>query len=600
MVEEPCRPGIAYGDVVRFAFYGRVSTEDQQDPGASREWQLSRARAVIESVAGRIVTEFFDVGRSRALPWKRRPQAARLLEALQQPDRGFEAVVIGEPQRAFYGNQFGLTFPLFDHYGVQLWVPEIGGAIDPGSDAHDLVMALYGGMSKGERNRVKIRVRSAMAAQTATEGRFLGGRPPYGYRLADAGPHPNPAKAADGRRLHKLEPDPVTAPVVTRIFTEYLQGAGINAIARGLVSDGIPSPSAYDRARNSHRSGVGWSPGAVRAILLNPRYTGRQVWNRQRKDEVLIDVNDVALGHEPKLRWNPTEAWIWSDDLAHQPLITATQFEQVQVLQAPGGRRRAAHKPHRSLHPYPLRGMIYCGICGRRMTGHWVNGQTYYRCDYRRQYALPDAVEHPRTINLRESLLLPTLEAWLEQAFGPKNLASTIEAAVRDHGPGSPGDASIAKALRDNLRNCHHRLARYRLALESGTNPELVAQWAADTNAERVITENQLAQLTDRIRSVEQDIEALVAAFREVINMPRLNTPEATAGFYEQLGLRATYYLATDTLHVAALPNSWRLALPTSFADSGIRSIGDASFRLGTGTRTSPGVMSPTRPSEIN
>ena len=35
-----------------------------------------------------------------------------------------------------------------------------------------------------------------MAAQAATEGRFLGGRPPYGYRLADAGPHPNPGKAA--------------------------------------------------------------------------------------------------------------------------------------------------------------------------------------------------------------------------------------------------------------------------------------------------------------------------------------------------------------------------------------------------------------------
>ena len=48
-------------------------------------------------------------------------------------DRGFDAVVIGEPQRAFYGNQFGLTFPVFTHYGVELWVPEVGGAVDPGS-----------------------------------------------------------------------------------------------------------------------------------------------------------------------------------------------------------------------------------------------------------------------------------------------------------------------------------------------------------------------------------------------------------------------------------------------------------------------------------
>jgi hypothetical protein len=55
----------------------------------------------------------------------------------------------------------------------------------------------------GERTRVKTRVRAAMSAQTATEGRFLGGRPLYGYRLVDAGPHPHPAKAneAIGSRL---------------------------------------------------------------------------------------------------------------------------------------------------------------------------------------------------------------------------------------------------------------------------------------------------------------------------------------------------------------------------------------------------------------
>jgi hypothetical protein len=75
------------------------------------------------------------------------------------------------------------------------------------------------------------------------EGRFLGGRPPYGYRLADAGPHPNPAKAADGKRLHKLEPDPDTAWVVQRIFAEYLAGRGLFAIAEGLTRDQIASPS---------------------------------------------------------------------------------------------------------------------------------------------------------------------------------------------------------------------------------------------------------------------------------------------------------------------------------------------------------------------
>jgi hypothetical protein len=56
----------------------------------------------------------------------------------------------------------------------------------------------------------------------------------------------------------------------------------IFAIAEQLTRDGIPCPSAHDRARNQHRCGLAWSKSAVRAILANPRYTGRQVWNRQR------------------------------------------------------------------------------------------------------------------------------------------------------------------------------------------------------------------------------------------------------------------------------------------------------------------------------
>jgi DNA invertase Pin-like site-specific DNA recombinase len=212
--------------VITFAFYGRVSTEDQQDPESSRAWQLTRSCALIEPRGGVIVTEFFDVDKSRSIPWQRRPQATALLAELKNPDRGFDAVVIGEPHRAFYGNQYGLTFPLFEHYEVALWVPEVGGPIDPKNEAHDLVMSVFGGMSKGERNRIKIRVRTAMGAQAKDEGRFLGGRPPYGYMLADAGPHPNPAKAADGKRLHALAPDPQTAPVVRRIFAEYLAGRG--------------------------------------------------------------------------------------------------------------------------------------------------------------------------------------------------------------------------------------------------------------------------------------------------------------------------------------------------------------------------------------
>jgi site-specific DNA recombinase len=148
MTSEPQRPdasAVPSGPGRDFAFYGRVSTEDNQDPESSRNWQLSLARTLIAPHGGRIVTEFFDIGQSRSLPWQRRPEANRLLAALRDPRRGFTAVVIGEPHRAFYGNQFGLTLPLFAHYQVGLWVPQVGGPIDPNNEAHDLVMSVSAG-----------------------------------------------------------------------------------------------------------------------------------------------------------------------------------------------------------------------------------------------------------------------------------------------------------------------------------------------------------------------------------------------------------------------------------------------------------------------
>ena len=182
----------------RAAFYARVSTEDRQSPADSIAWQRSVAAALIDAHDGQIVAEYLDVGVSRSLPWSRRPEATRLLADCARQDRGFDALVIGEPQRAFAGTQYGLTAPILWHHHVELWVPEVGGRVDPDSEAHDLVMSLFGGLSKAERARIQRRVRNAMQTMARAGGRYLGGRPPYGYRLVPVSAHPNPEKARLG------------------------------------------------------------------------------------------------------------------------------------------------------------------------------------------------------------------------------------------------------------------------------------------------------------------------------------------------------------------------------------------------------------------
>jgi DNA invertase Pin-like site-specific DNA recombinase len=434
----------------QFAFWGRVSTEDRQDVEASRSWQLTRARALIEPQGGQVVAEYFDVDKSRSIPPQRRPQAQALITALADQDRGFDAVVVGEPQRAFYGNQFGNTFPLFAHYGVALWVPEVGGPIDPLNEAHDLIMSVFGGVSKGERNRVRVRVRTAMAALAEQEGRFLGGRPPYGYLLVDAGPHPNPVKAADGKRLHRLAVDEQAAAIVRRIFVEFLGGFSRGAIAARLTADSIPCPSAHDPERNPHRIGPAWRRSAVDTILRNPRYTGRQVWNRQRKDEVLIDVNDVTLGYMSKMRWNTGDQWIYSEEMVHPPIIDEQVFAKAQrQLASPKG-TVVVRRPYPTDRPYALRSLLSCGLCDRRMQGSWNNSQAYYRC---RVPSGERQTNHPRGVYLREAVIVPPLNRWLTETRDREHLPEATAAAITAVAAAQPNDrAALYAKLKLRLR----------------------------------------------------------------------------------------------------------------------------------------------------
>jgi hypothetical protein len=132
--------------------YGGIERRDWQDPESSRARQLQQA---VMLVAGRgvIVAEFFDAGQTRVLPWARRPQSAALVAQLADPDRGWDAIVIGEYERAFYGSQYALMAPLFEHYGVGLWILEVGGRVDWHAEDHEETMLSLGLSSKREITR---------------------------------------------------------------------------------------------------------------------------------------------------------------------------------------------------------------------------------------------------------------------------------------------------------------------------------------------------------------------------------------------------------------------------------------------------------------
>src|SRR6185295_13031133 len=190
-----------------------MSTSTFQDVQTSRSWQRAVSDELIDGV-GSVVVEFFDVGVSRRWSWLDRPEAAALLAAAAGPDRDFDAVVVGEYERAFHGDQFREVVSGLNVLGVAVWLPEAGGPVELGSPVHEALMVLLGAQAQREVVRARQRVLAAMRSQASQQGRFLGGRPPYGYRLVDGGAHPNARHSGWGRRLQVLAPDPVTAPWV--------------------------------------------------------------------------------------------------------------------------------------------------------------------------------------------------------------------------------------------------------------------------------------------------------------------------------------------------------------------------------------------------
>jgi len=203
---------------------------------------------------------------------------------------------------------------------------------------------------------------------------------------------------------------------------------------------------AHDPGRNQHRTRGPWTGGAVRAIIGNPRYTGRQVWNKQSKSEVLIDVNDVALGCATRLKWNKPAKWIWSQRPAQEALVDEQTFQHAQALRS-AGRKASRRSPRRTSRGYALRGFIRCGICGRKMQGSWNHGKPHYRCRAPGGDAAGNDTGHPRSVYLREDQVLPHLDRWLTRKFSP----AAIPATIRKVEQAANGDTGALARLAENV-----------------------------------------------------------------------------------------------------------------------------------------------------
>ncbi|GAA2806671.1 recombinase family protein [Saccharopolyspora taberi] len=222
-----------------------------------------------------------------------------------------------------------------------------------------------------------------------------------------------------GRRLQRLEPDPDTAPHVRWIFIQRLERKSLASIARALNDQRVPCPSGADPHRNPHRAGHAWAVPTVSSILTNPRYTGRQVWNRQHTYRT-PDEDDSALQ-----LWGRPQQWVISKQDTHPALVSETDFVAVHTIRA---RRSTSDGSARS---YLLAGLVQCGLCQRRMDSHRVNNRPGYRCRHGHtstRHRPPP--RQPKNLYTREDHLLAQITTDIPHTDQPEALAQYL----RDHG----------------------------------------------------------------------------------------------------------------------------------------------------------------------
>ena len=171
----------------------------------------------------------------------------------------------------------------------------------------------------------------------------------------------------------------------------------------------------------------------MRAILRNARYTGHEVFGRQRRDYDLIDVSSPAEGHVRRMRWNDPSAG--SGHPNPPTKHSSRETDWTRALSATAAVKQRA--PKAASRPYLLRGRVFCASCGRRMHGQTRSGaRRYYRCAAQARYpGITDA--HPRDVLVREQPIIDALDEWLDELFAPEHATQTAQqiVAALAHGP---------------------------------------------------------------------------------------------------------------------------------------------------------------------
>lgn len=307
-------------------------------------------------------------------------------------------------------------------YGVDIYTAK-DGLISPESNdiMGQMILALRYGNAQKSSADTGMRVKDT-AQKLVQQGKFMGGKPPYGYKLELSG-----EVSKHGRALHHLKIKPEEAEVVKFIYNLSLnQEFGSSKIAKVLNED------EYYKSKAPADM---WKSGTITSILTNPIYAGHVAYKRRERKNGKCHRLD-------------SEDWIKSNCPDEKiQIISGELWDKVQDKRKCRSDKYSKTLEHKNVHVIrrndgmlSLIDVIHCGYCGRKLTNgtkysYWTIKDTgekrtsktpVYRCQ-----SAQSGIPHNKVTQFRadkiEGIIFDCLTEYIERLQQNENVFSVIE-----------------------------------------------------------------------------------------------------------------------------------------------------------------------------
>ena len=366
----------------------------------------------------------------------------------------------------------------------------------------DLLNFISFWQAEGESKKTSERVLAAMT-QMAREGKYTGGKPPYGYMAVETG---NITKKRIPERTLAINED--EARIVRMIFElAVTHGYGCHRIAKHINEKGI---------RN--RSGKQWRSSSVSNVLNNPIYKGFKAYNRTttkgnscKNGQWRTSPDDWILPDEPNPDWVIVSEDVWNSVQSFKAEKLAVQAEQYE--------NNLQFRPKGGWSQLLFIGYIYCGCCGSAIiTGYspynWYTAdgekkrgnKPLYRCCDKTSGMIGCDAMSGYTQEVVEGVVIDEVNSYLDTLKNIE-LADEIKKLQKEN---IAVDESSVRALRKELANTEKKIATF--------EDEIYKSLNGDSH----YTPERLNGLLDKEISVQKDITARLEKASTTLEQKRL------------------------------------------------------------------------------